>query len=128
MKPYSEELRERLAAAGAAGHGSLGQLAAPFSVSRSFVDKRLKRQRPGGGRAAWPHRGGPAPLLHAAARDQLAAGVAQQPAATREEWRGQWGASGGPAVRGTSVWQAVQTRELRRKKSGSTPPSATRKG
>jgi transposase len=128
MKPYSEDLRERIAAACAAGNGSLGQVAAQFSVSRSFVYKLLKRQRTGGGLAALPHRGGPAPLLNAAARDQLAACVAQQPDATLDELRVQLVARGGPAVGRTTVWQALQTLELRRKKRVSTPPSATPNG
>ena len=45
MKPYSADLRERVAAACAAGDRPLGQVAARFSVSLFFVNKLLKRQR-----------------------------------------------------------------------------------
>ncbi len=128
MKAYSEDLRERIAAACAAGNSSFGQVAAQFSVSLSFVNKLLKRQRTSGAVAALPHRGGPAPLLHAAARAQLAACVAQQPDATLDELRSQLAASGGPVVGRTTVWQALQALDLRRKKRVSTPPSATRRG
>lgn len=125
MKPYSADLRERIAAACAAGDRSLGQIAAGFSVSLSFVNKLLKRQRTSGSLAALPHRGGPAPLLDASARAQLAACVAQQPDATLAELCVQLAASGGPAVGRTTVWQGLQTLDLRRKKRVSTPPSVT---
>ncbi len=75
MKPYSTDLRERIAAACAAGNGSIGQVAARFSVSLSFVNKLRRRRRTSGAVAALPHRGGPSPLL-AAARARSAAGVA----------------------------------------------------
>lgn len=126
MKPYSEDLRKRIAAACAAENTSLSQVAARFSVSLSFVNKLLKRQRTSGSLAALPHRGGPSPLLDAAAHDQLAACVASQPDATLEELRVLLAASGGPAVGRTTVWQGLQALNLRRKKRASTPPSATR--
>jgi transposase len=128
MKPYSEDLRERIAAACAAGDSSLSQVAARFSVSLSFVNKLLQRQRTSGSLAALPHRGGPAPLLDAAARTHLAACVAQQPDATLDELRVHLAASGGPAVGRTTLWQGLQALNLRRKKRASTPPSATPNG
>lgn len=128
MKPYSEDLRARIAAACAAGDSSLGQVAARFSVSLSFVNKLLKRQRTSGSLAALPHRGGPSPLLDAAAHALLAACVAQQPDATLDELRVHLAASGGPAVGRTTIWQGLQALDLRRKKRASTPPSATPNG
>ena len=128
MKPYSADFRERIAAACAAGNNSLGQVAARFSVSLSFVNKLRQRQRTSGSLAALPHRGGPSPLLDAAARTQLAACVAWQPDATLDELRVQLAASGGPAVGRTTVWQGLQALDLRRKKRASTPPSATPNG
>ena len=128
MKPYSTDLRERIAAACAAGTNSHGQVAARFSVSLSFVNKLLKRQRTNGSLAALPHRGGPSPLLDADARTQLAACVARQPDATLDELRVYLAASGGPVVGRTTVWQGLQTLDLRRKKRAFTPPSATPNG
>lgn len=128
LKPYSDDLRERVATACAVGNQSIGQVAAHFSVSVAFVNKLLKRQRTSGSLAALPHRGGPPPLLDAAARSQLAACVAQQPDATLDELRTQLAASGGPAVGRTTLWQALQALDLRRKKRVSTPPNATRSG
>ena len=125
VKPYSEDLRERVAAACAVGDRSSSQVAAQFSVSVSFVDKLLKRQRTRGTVSALPHRGGPAPLLDAAAHTQLAACVAQQPDATLAELCLLLAASGRPAVRRTTRWKALQTLDLRRKKRVSTLPNTT---
>ncbi|MDQ2770993.1 MAG: hypothetical protein M3Y54_10890 [Bacteroidota bacterium] len=125
MEPYSTDLRERIVAACASGNTSLGQVAARFSVSLSFVNKLLKRQRTSGSLAALPHRGGPSPLLDDAARAQLAACVARQPGATLDELRVLLAASGGPAVGRTTLWQGLQALDLRRKKRVSTLPSAT---
>ena len=112
MKPYSADLRERIAAACAIGGSSLSQAAARFSVSLSFINKPLKRQRTSGGGATLPHRGGPAPLLDTAARAQLAACVAQQPDATPEELRAQLAASSAPAVGRPTAGRGLQALDL----------------
>ena len=125
MKAYSSDLRERVAAACHVGNRSIPQVAAQFSVSVSFVDKLLKRQRTSGTVAALPHAGGPSPLLDGAARAQLAACVARQPDATLDELRVLLAASGGPVVGRTTLWQGLQALDLRRKKRVSPPPSAT---
>lgn len=123
MKPYSDDLRERVVAACAAGERSVGEVAAQFCVSVSFVHKLRRRQRTTGSLAALPHRGGPAPLLDAAARAELVACVARQPDATLDELRAQLAAAGAPAAGRTTVWQAVQGLDLRRKKRAFTPLS-----
>jgi len=128
MKPYSDDLRERVVAACAEGGRSVGEVAAHFRVSVSFVHKLRQRQRTTGSLAALPHRGGPAPLLDAAARAELAACVARQPDATLDELRGQLAAAGLPAAGRTTVWQALQALDLRRKKRVATQPSATPSG
>lgn len=128
MKPYSEDLRERIASACAARDTSISQIAARFGVSLSFVNKLLKRQRTSGSLAALPHRGGPSPLLDADARTRLAACVARQPDATLDELRGHLAASGGPAVGRTTLWQGLRALDLRRKKRVCTPPSAAPNG
>ena len=73
MKAYSLDLRERVAAACAQPRRTIGAVATQFSVSVSFVEKLLHRQRTSGSLAALPHRSGPAPLLDAAARAELGA-------------------------------------------------------
>ncbi len=128
MKAYSDDLRKRVLAACAAGTHTVGEVAARFCVSDSFVRKLRRRQRTTGASGALPHRSGPAPLLDAAARAQLAACVARQPDATLAELRGQLAAEGGPAVGQTTAWKALRALDLRRKKRASTPPSAPRSG
>ena len=77
MKAYSNDLRERVAAACAALGATQTAVAARFCVSVSFVEKLRQRQRASGSVAARPHRSGPAPLLDAAARPELGACLRQ---------------------------------------------------
>ena len=128
MQAYSDDLRERVAAAYATGQFTIGQVASRFSVSTSFVEKLLKRQRTSGSVAALPHRGGPTPRLQDADRQRLAACVAAQPDATLAELGQQLVAAGSPAVGQTVLWQTLQQLDLRRKKRVCTPPSVTRTG
>jgi len=128
MKAYSNDLRERVAAACPQAGRTIGEVAVQFSVSDSFVRKVRRRQRTSGSLAALPQRSGPAPCLGAAAPAQVVAGLRQQPGATLAEL-GTWRAAiGGPAVSQTTLWRAVQGRDWRRKKRASPPPSATPSG
>ena len=79
MKAYSLDLRERVAAACAQPGRTIGAVATQFSVSVSFVEKLLHRQRESGSLAALPHRSGPAPLLDAAARAEWGPACASSP-------------------------------------------------
>lgn len=124
MQTYSDDLRQRVAAAHATGQFTIGQVASRFAVSTSFVEKLLKRQRTSGSVAALPHRGGPTPRLQEVDRDRLAACVAARPDATLTELRQQLEAAGSPAVGQTVLWQTLQALNLRRKKRVCTPPSA----
>ena len=124
MKAYSDDLRERVVAACGQTGRTLGQVAAQFSVSVSFVDKLLRRYRTTGSLAALPHRGGPAPGLDQQAYTHLQSCLRHQPDATLEELRTCLVAAGGPAVSRSSVWRAVQALGWRRKKKGSTLPNA----
>ena len=126
MKAYSIDLRERVAAACQQGGRTIGEVAAQFSVSDSFVRKLRRRQRISGSVAALPQRSGPAPVLNAAAQAQLTACLRQQPDATLCELCIWLAALGGPAVSQTTLWRAVQALDWRRKKRAPTPPSATR--
>lgn len=128
MKAYSTDLRERVAAACAEPQAKIYQVAAQFRVSISFVDKLLRRQRTSGSVAALPARGGPAPRLDPAGRDQLVACLRQQPDATLDELRTALAAAGGPALSRTAVWRAVERLGWGRKKKASMRPSATPSG
>ena len=125
MRAYSTDLRERVAAACQQAGRTMGEVAAQFSVSDSFVRKLHRRQRTSGSVAALPPRSGPAPLLNAAAQAQLLACLRQDPDATLSELCIWLAAIGGPAVGQTTLWRAVQALDWRRKKRASTPPSAT---
>lgn len=128
MKAYSLDLRERVAAACAQPGRTIGAVAAQFSVSVSFVEKLLQRQRTSGSLAALPPRSGPAPLLDAVARAELVACLRQQPDATLDELRVWVAALGGPAVSPATMGRAVQALDWRRKKRASTPLNATPNG
>jgi transposase len=91
MRPYSDDLRERIVAAVERADGSLRQLARLFSVSLSFLVRLLQRQRRTGSVRPAPHAGGPTPKLDAAAQARLLALVRAQPDATLAELRDRLG-------------------------------------
>ncbi|WP_051718595.1 hypothetical protein [Hymenobacter sp. IS2118] len=128
MKAYSIDLRERVAAACAAPQARIYQVAAQFSVSVSFVDKLLQRQRRTGSLAALPARGGPVPRLDPAGEALLRACLVAQPDATLAELGTALHAAEGPVLSRTSTWRAVERLGWGRKKKASTPPSATPNG
>jgi transposase len=128
MKAYSLDLRERVAAACVQPGRTVPEVAEQFSVSVSFVEKLLHRQRTTGSVAALPARSGPAPDLDAPARDELRACLRQEPDATLAELCTWLAAVGGPAVSQSTLWRAVQALGWRRKKRASTLPSATPSG
>ena len=128
MKAYSTNLRERVAAACQQGGRTIGEGAAQFSVSDSFVRKLRRRQRTSSSLAALPQRSRPTPFLNAAAQAQLEACLRQEPDATLAELCIWLAAIGGPAVSQTTLWRTVQALDWQRKKRASMPPNATRSG
>jgi transposase len=78
MKAYSQDLRERVAAALAAGELSQRAIAERFGVSKPFVERLSRRIQETGSCAALPHAGGRARTL-APYAIWLRAEVAQQP-------------------------------------------------
>ena len=126
MKAYSLDLRKRVAAACRQPGSRVVAVADQFSVSVSFVEKLLHRQRTTGSVAALPPRSGPAPNLDAPARDELRACLRQEPDATLAELCTWLAAIGGPVVSQSTLWRAVQALEWRRKKRAPMPPNATR--
>ena len=116
MKAYSLDLRERVAAACAEPGAKIYQVAARFSVSLSFTDKLLRRQRTSGSVAELPRHPGPAPRLDAAGDERLLACLKAQPDATLAELGQALVAAGGPSLQRTAVWQAVERLGWGRKK------------
>ena len=63
MKTYSQDLREKVAAAVAQDKQSNRQIAELMSISESTIEKWMRRERETGSVAATPHAGGVARVL-----------------------------------------------------------------
>ena len=124
MKPYSQDLRDRIIQALEAGTETQGAIAERFCVSGSFVEKLWQRWRQSGSSAAKPHAGG----RQGALKDHLEllrTEVAKQPDATLAELRDRLVAVQGPRVSPATICRALQRLRLPLKKSRFTPRSAT---
>ncbi len=58
MRAYSLDLRQKIVKAYDKGMSTQGQIAQTFGVSRSFVEKLLRRRRSTGEISSLPHGGG----------------------------------------------------------------------
>ena len=112
MRPYSMDLRERVAAAIDAGEGSQRQVAKRFRVSVSFVTRLVQRRRDAGTLAPKPHGGGPRPALGFPERVRLAMRIAEHPDATLKQLK-EWG---GFACTLTTLWRTLRRFRLTYKK------------
>src|SRR5512143_3053605 len=84
MRPYSQDLRERVLAAVQAGKHSQAQIAKQFQISLATLENWLRRQRDTGTCAALPHGGGRRRTLRECTAF-LRAEIKKQPDATLEE-------------------------------------------
>jgi transposase len=91
MRPYSNDLRERIVAAIERGEHSFRKIARLFSVSLSFLVRLRQRQRATGSVQPKPHAGGPTPKLDDGAVGRLIELVGEQPDATLAELRDRLG-------------------------------------
>ena len=112
MRPYTMDLRERVAAAVDDGLWSQRQIARLFRVSVSFVTRLLSRRRETGTLAPEPHRGGPPRVLSIAERCRLWDLVEKHGDYTLEELR----QAGGFDCCLTTIWRALRRHGLTRKK------------
>jgi transposase len=112
MRPYSTDLRERVADAVDHKEGSLRQIARRFCVSLSFVVRLLQRRRDAGTIEPKPHGGGPAPALGLGDRRRLAALIREQPDATLKQLQER----GGFTCSLKTLWHALREQGLTRKK------------
>lgn len=127
MKPYSQDLRNRILQALEAGTATQRAIAERFCVSGSFVEKLWQRWRRSGSSAAKPHAGGRQGSL----KDHLEFlrhEVAKQPDATLADLRDRLAAAQGPQVSPATICRALQRLKLPRKKSRSMPRNGTRSG
>lgn len=123
MKPYSQDLRDRIIRALEAGDASQRAIAERFCVSLSWVEKLWRRVRRSGSGAAKPHAGGKPRALkdHSEARRRE---VAKQPDATLEELRDRVRAAHGPSVSPATICRELQRLKLPVKKNRFTRRSA----
>jgi transposase len=112
MKPYSMDLRQRIAAAIDHGEGSFREIARRFRVSLSFIARLLRRRRQAGTLEPKPHGGGHPPALDHEGEERLRELVRQHPDATLNELRQQLGV----ACSRSALARALERRELTRKK------------
>jgi transposase len=112
MRPYSLDLRERIAAAVDHHDGSIRWIARIFRVSTSFIVRLLQRRRAAGTLAPEPHRGGPPPALGPGDLERLAALVREQPDATLKQLKQR----GGFPCSLKTLWYALDRLGLTRKK------------
>lgn len=112
MRPYSSDLRERIAAAVDHHDGSIRWIAKVFRVSTSFIVRLLQRRRANETLAPEPHRGGRPPALGPGDLERLAGLVRDQPDATLEQLRQR----GGFTCSLKTLWFALDRLGLTRKK------------
>jgi transposase len=125
MKPYSQDLRDRIIHTLEAGQATQPAVAERFCVSLSFVAKLWQRWRHSGSGAAKPHAGGK-PRRLTDHTETLRHEVAQHPDATLEELRDRVVAAQGPQVSPATICRELQRLQLPRKKSRSTPRNGRR--
>jgi transposase len=112
MRPYSMDLRQRIAAAIDHGEGSFRAIARRFRVSLSFSARLLRRRRQAGTLEPKPHGGGHPPALDHVGQERLRELVRQHPDATLDELRQQLGV---PCSR-SALARALEKLKLTRKK------------
>ena len=115
-EPYSGDLRERVLLACERGRLSRAKIAAVFQVAESTVYRWLQTWRAEGRCEAKPHAGGPAPRLDQAARETLAAIVAEANDLSLAEYAAKLLERAGVTASGPTVCRALQKLGLPRKK------------
>lgn len=120
---YSTDLREKIVRAYDEGLGSQRAIAELFGVSRSFVEKLLRRRRLTCEVVALPHGGGRRPLCHKQERELVHRLVESQPDATLDELCAAVERRRRLRVSRPTMSRLVRRLDLPRKKSRSTPAS-----
>jgi transposase len=132
MEALSLDLRERVLAACDGGDLTRQEVAEEFAVSRSFVQKLLRRRADGRPLAPKRRSGGAGPVLGGRDLDRLHELVREKPDRTLAELRSalheSGGPAGGPAVSAATVCRALKKLGLPLKKRRFTPASGTRRG
>ena len=127
MRPYSQDLRERIIAALEAKEQTQPEIAERFGVSVSTVEKLWKRWRSTDDCAALPHGGGRRRALQDDA-ERIRAEVTRQRDATLRELCARVEQAGGAASSSSMMCRELQRLDLPRKKSRSTIANRIRSG
>jgi transposase len=125
MTSYAIDLRQKILHACERRLGSQRALADLFGASLSFVEKLLRRQRATGDIAPKPHAGGQRTYLDAAAGTLVRQLRHENAEITLEELCARVAAQRGVHVSMATMCCVLQRLRSPRKKSGSTPASAT---
>ncbi len=126
MKPYSQDLRDRVIAALEAGD-TQAAVAARFSIHKSTLEKWWYRWQDTGSCTALPQVHGPARTLQAC-DDWLRAEVQRDPDATLAELCERVKEAQGVVASPSMMCRELQQLDLKRKKSRSTTANARRRG
>ena len=127
MKAYSNDLRRRVVETYEGGEHTLADVADLFSVSLATVKNFLRRHRETGSPDALPHAGGRRPAVNEKARQFIREALRQDNDLTLDELRRRLQAKHKQAISRPTMCRLLQTLGLPRKKSRSTPVSATRR-
>ena len=127
MRPYSQDLRERVIAALEEADTTQPEIADTFGVSLSFVEKLWRRWRRMGSCAALPPGGGRERVLGKEER-RLRAEVARHPDVTLQELCERVARAGGARASPSMMCREVRRLQLPRKKRRSTTASGTPRG
>src|SRR5215468_5352486 len=127
MRPYAQDLRDRIIQALEAGSATPRAIATRFGVSGVFVEKLWQRWRRPGSRSPKPHAGGRQGALNDQ-RALLAYAVGQQPDATLAALRDRLVAAQGPRGSTATVCRALPRLKLPIKNRRSTPRSVRPSG
>ena len=120
MEAYSLDLRERILQTCGQSGLTHQEISDDFGVSRSFLQKLLRRMNQGESIIPKPRRGGRMPTWHRA-EGQVRELVRLKPDSTLAELCQALMAGGGPAVRPWTMCRALQALNLSLKKSRCTP-------
>lgn len=126
MEAYSLDLRERICAACDEGSETREEVAERFGVSRSFLQKLLRRRREAGSIAPKPKGRGPRPLMGDGEIRRLRSLVKKKPDATLAELCIGLAEEGGVLVSQPTMCRALKALRLPLKKRRFMRRSATR--
>jgi transposase len=127
MKPYSNDLRERVIVALEAGLESQGGIAETFAVSLSTVEKWWRCWRETGRSSALRHAGGGSRMLRGCAAF-IRAAIKEQPDLTLEELCAWVAEAEGVKASPSMMCRELQRLRLPRKKSRSMTASGIHRG